>query len=134
MATILDGVENVRNLGLADGKPAVLVILYRQPGANVIETVQLYAERGWEPVDFFADVDQELRFMMYLATNSPKSYAKLRYFRDVVLPEIAAEYENDPNPISATTKRCRALPDDERVGKWTAPTAKQLAAFLPPKE
>ncbi len=25
--------------GLADGKPAVLVILYRQPGANIIETV-----------------------------------------------------------------------------------------------
>jgi multidrug efflux pump len=39
VATILDGVENVRNLGLADGKPAVLVILYRQPGANVIKVV-----------------------------------------------------------------------------------------------
>ena len=36
---VLDSVENVRNLGLADGKPAVLVILYRQPGANIIETV-----------------------------------------------------------------------------------------------
>ncbi|HYC10313.1 MAG TPA: efflux RND transporter permease subunit, partial [Steroidobacteraceae bacterium] len=31
--------ENVRNLGLANGQPAVLVILYRQPGANIIETV-----------------------------------------------------------------------------------------------
>ncbi len=39
VATILDSVENVRNLGLANGKPAVLVILYRQPGANIIETV-----------------------------------------------------------------------------------------------
>jgi multidrug efflux pump len=39
VAEILDGVENVRNLGLADGKPAVLVILSRQPGANIIETV-----------------------------------------------------------------------------------------------
>jgi multidrug efflux pump len=39
VAQILDGVENVRNLGLANGKPAVLVILYRQPGANIIETV-----------------------------------------------------------------------------------------------
>ena len=34
-----DSVENVRNLGLANGHPAVLVILYRQPGANIIETV-----------------------------------------------------------------------------------------------
>jgi multidrug efflux pump len=36
---VLDSVENVRNLGLANGAPAVLVILYRQPGANIIETV-----------------------------------------------------------------------------------------------
>jgi multidrug efflux pump len=39
VAAVLDSVENVRNLGLADGKPAVLVILYRQPGANIIATV-----------------------------------------------------------------------------------------------
>jgi multidrug efflux pump len=39
VADVLDSVENVRNLGLANGKPAVLVILYRQPGANIIETV-----------------------------------------------------------------------------------------------
>jgi multidrug efflux pump len=36
---VLDSVENVRNLGLANGAPAVLVILYRQPGANIIDTV-----------------------------------------------------------------------------------------------
>ena len=39
VADIQDSVENVRNLGLANGKPAVLVILYRQPGANIIATV-----------------------------------------------------------------------------------------------
>src|SRR6185437_4411513 len=27
------------NAGLANGKPAVLIILYRQPGANIISTV-----------------------------------------------------------------------------------------------
>jgi multidrug efflux pump len=39
VAQVLDSVENVRNLGLSDGKPAVLVILFRQPGANIIDTV-----------------------------------------------------------------------------------------------
>jgi multidrug efflux pump len=39
VAEVTDGVENIRNLGLANGEPAVLVILYRQPGANIIETV-----------------------------------------------------------------------------------------------
>ena len=37
--TVDDSVENLRNLGLANGKPAVLVILYRQPSANIIDTV-----------------------------------------------------------------------------------------------
>jgi multidrug efflux pump len=38
---VTDSVENLRNAGLANGKPAILVILYRQPGANVISTVDL---------------------------------------------------------------------------------------------
>src|SRR5262245_3843840 len=36
---VRDSVENVRNQGLSNGRPAVLVFLYRQPGANIIETV-----------------------------------------------------------------------------------------------
>jgi multidrug efflux pump len=39
IATVTNGVENLRNLGLADGTPAVLLVLHRQPGANVIEVV-----------------------------------------------------------------------------------------------
>ena len=39
VAEVDDSVENLRNQGLANGKPAVLVILYRQPGANIIDTV-----------------------------------------------------------------------------------------------
>ncbi|WP_342722232.1 efflux RND transporter permease subunit [Bradyrhizobium sp. B097] len=38
---VADGVENLRNAGLANGKPAVLLILYRQPNANIISTVDL---------------------------------------------------------------------------------------------
>ena len=38
---VVDSVENLRNAGLANGKPAVLIILYRQPGANIISTVDL---------------------------------------------------------------------------------------------
>jgi multidrug efflux pump len=39
VAQIGEGVEDVRNLGLADGKRAVLMIIRKQPGANVIDTV-----------------------------------------------------------------------------------------------
>ena len=39
VATVTTGVEDVRNLGLADGTTAILVVLHRQPGANVIDVV-----------------------------------------------------------------------------------------------
>ena len=39
VAQVLDSVENVRNLGLANGNPAVVVVLFKAPGANIIETV-----------------------------------------------------------------------------------------------
>jgi multidrug efflux pump len=40
VAEVEDSVENVRAIGLADGKPAVIVIVRRQPGANIIDTVE----------------------------------------------------------------------------------------------
>ena len=39
-----DSVEDIRNTGLANGKPAVLMIIFRQPGANIIETVDRVKE------------------------------------------------------------------------------------------
>jgi multidrug efflux pump len=36
---VLDSVEDLRNAGLANGKPSVSVVLYRQPGANIIQAV-----------------------------------------------------------------------------------------------
>ncbi|HEY1838274.1 MAG TPA: efflux RND transporter permease subunit [Rhizomicrobium sp.] len=39
VATVSQGVEDVRAVGMANGKPAILVIISRQPGANIISTV-----------------------------------------------------------------------------------------------
>ena len=39
VAEVIDGVENINTLGLFNGDPAVVVLVTRQPGANVIETV-----------------------------------------------------------------------------------------------
>ena len=35
----VDSAEDIRNSGYANGKPSVLVIIFRQPGANIIDTV-----------------------------------------------------------------------------------------------
>ena len=44
VATVTDSVEDIRTGGLANGKPAVLVIIFRQPGANIIDTVDRVLE------------------------------------------------------------------------------------------
>ncbi|MGU3405317.1 efflux RND transporter permease subunit [Methylobacterium brachiatum] len=36
---VLDGVEDKRNLGIVNGKDGVLLFVYKQPGANVVETI-----------------------------------------------------------------------------------------------
>src|SRR5436305_716726 len=39
VADVQDSVEDIRNTGIANGKPAVLMIVFRQPGANIIDAV-----------------------------------------------------------------------------------------------
>ena len=39
VADVRDSVENTQNAGLANGKPAVLLVISRQPGANIIGAV-----------------------------------------------------------------------------------------------
>ena len=39
IATVTDSVENVMTTGIANNQPAVLLIVFRQPGANIIDTV-----------------------------------------------------------------------------------------------
>ncbi len=39
VASVREGLQDTRNVGLADGRPAVLLIVFRQPGANIIQAV-----------------------------------------------------------------------------------------------
>ncbi|HTS30094.1 MAG TPA: efflux RND transporter permease subunit [Bryobacteraceae bacterium] len=38
VATVTDAVEDIRTAGQLDGKPAIQLVVFRQPGANIIET------------------------------------------------------------------------------------------------
>jgi multidrug efflux pump len=44
VATVTDSVEDIRAAGFLNGKPAVLVILFRSPNANIIDTVDRVRE------------------------------------------------------------------------------------------
>ena len=39
IANVQDSTENIRAAGFVNGKPSVLIIIFRQPGANIIDTV-----------------------------------------------------------------------------------------------
>jgi multidrug efflux pump len=39
LGRVVDGTEDVRNMGLARGKPAIMIQIHRQPNANIIDTV-----------------------------------------------------------------------------------------------
>ena len=39
IASVRDSLENIRAAGYLNGKPAVLLIIFRQPGANIVDTV-----------------------------------------------------------------------------------------------
>ncbi len=47
IANVHDSVEDIRTAGLVNGRPAIMVIIFRQPGANIIQTVD--AIRGELP-------------------------------------------------------------------------------------
>lgn len=40
VANITDSVEDIRNFALADGRPSVSLLIFRQPGANIIQTIE----------------------------------------------------------------------------------------------
>ena len=44
IASVTDSTENIRAAGFINGKPSVLIIVYRQPGANIIDTVDRIRE------------------------------------------------------------------------------------------
>src|SRR5260370_5493089 len=61
VATVEEGQENLRNAGLANGKSAVLVILYRQPGGNIIDTIdRVYALLPQLKASLASDIDLDV--------------------------------------------------------------------------
>ncbi|MDQ2842916.1 MAG: efflux RND transporter permease subunit [Acidobacteriota bacterium] len=65
VASVTDSVQTLRSLGLANGKRAALLIIFRQPGANIIDTVdgikaalpQLHASIN-QTIDLTVTLDQ----------------------------------------------------------------------------
>ena len=74
VASVENGVENTRTLGLFNGQPAVVVLITRQPGANIIETVD--AVRALVP-ELQAQLPQDIELQVASdSTNSIRASLK----------------------------------------------------------
>ena len=107
VATVSDSVEDVRNLGLSNGQPSVLIIVFRQPGANIISTIDsvkdiLPALQAAMPADVNVTVaidrsttirdslsDTEFTLVIAISLVTLVVFVFLRNFRATVIPGIA---------------------------------------------
>jgi len=107
LAAVNDSVEDVRNLGLSNGQPSVLVIVFRQPGANIIETIDsvktsLPSLQAAMPADVNVTVaidrsttirdslrDTELTLLIAISLVTLVVFVFLRNFRATLIPGIA---------------------------------------------
>ena len=107
IADVEDSVEDLRNIGLSNGQPSVVVILFRQPGANIIDTVdavkaELPRLREAMPADVDISVpvdrtttiraslhDTELTLMIAVVLVIIVVFAFLRDVRATVIPAVA---------------------------------------------
>ena len=107
VGTVNDSVEDVRNLGLSNGKPSVLVILFRQPGGNIIDTIdgvkaELPHLEAALPADINVSVaidrsttirsslhDTELTLVIAIALVTLVVFLFLRDIRATAIPSVA---------------------------------------------
>ena len=107
VGTVNDSVEDVRNLGLSNGRPSVLVILFRQPGGNIIDTIdgvkaELPHLEAALPADINVSVaidrsttirsslhDTELTLVIAIALVTLVVFLFLRDIRATAIPSVA---------------------------------------------
>jgi multidrug efflux pump len=107
VANVQDSVEDVRNLGLSNGQPSVLIILFRQPGANIIDTIdavkaQLPHLEAAMPADVNVKIaidrsttirqslhDTEVTLVIAIALVTVVVYFFLRNVSATIIPSVA---------------------------------------------
>ena len=135
VGTVTDSVADIRNIGLSGGKPAVLIIVFRQPGANIIATVdrvraalpQLKASISPAiDVDVVLDrtttvrasvQDIEVTLLISVILVILVVFAFLRTFRATIIPSVAVPLvagRNFRRDVSAGLQPGQSFPDGSR--------------------
>lgn len=107
VAEVHDAVQDVRNTGMANGKPSVILVIFKQPGANVIKTADLVKQalpqlKASIPADIDLEVsldrtktiraslfDVELTLMISILLVILVTYLFLGSLRAMLIPGLA---------------------------------------------
>ncbi|MFY9316295.1 MAG: multidrug efflux RND transporter permease subunit [Burkholderiales bacterium] len=107
LAEVVDSVQDLRNAGSANGRPSVLLIIYRQPAANIIDTVDRVKDllpflRASIPSDLNLDLvldrtptirgslrDTERTLLIAIALVILVVFLFLRDWRATLIPSVA---------------------------------------------
>jgi len=107
VAEVHDAVQDVRNTGMANGKPSVILVIFKQPGANVIKTADLVKQalpqlKASIPADIDLEVsldrtktiraslfDVELTLMISILLVILVTYLFLGSLRTMLIPGLA---------------------------------------------
>jgi hypothetical protein len=103
---VADSVEDLRNAGIANGKPAVIIIIFRQPNANIVGTVdQVMAELPALRASISPAIDVEP--MVDRSTTIRASLAEVE--RTLLISAVATPFLNCSNVFTDRSKLARAL-------------------------
>src|SRR5690606_33273388 len=78
VAQVRDSVQELRNAGTSNGEPAVMLSVFNQPGANVVETVDAIRRLVPELQDVLAE-DIELRINIDRSTTVRATLVEVRH-------------------------------------------------------
>jgi multidrug efflux pump len=85
VAAVTDSVQDLRNYGVADGRPAVVLMLYKQPDANIIDAVdRVRALIPFLQASIAAAIDLKV-----VSDRSPTIRASLREMQRTLLISVA---------------------------------------------
>jgi hypothetical protein len=102
--------------------------------ARDIDILAMRRDFDPHPIDAFDEANHYLKFMLLIREVAPVSYARIRYFREVILEDICRDDDTALDRVPAMLVRCRELRELEQRGKWKPPTSEQIARFHPDNE
>lgn len=80
-------------------------------------------------IEAFDEADRHMKFMAQAREKAPESYARLGYFRAVILKQLSEEFDEIPDRVWQVLQQCKRLGEMEKRGEWVAPSGAELAPY-----